>query len=443
MTYTWVRSAGILPTISGANTVSPTVAAPELSADQYVEYRVTVSDGVSQASDSVRVDLRNIVQTPLFAGAQLLVQATFTTNVRMLIGDFRVGLAGSAPTATAPLSFVGIKYANEDFTATPTPLPEAISKPADFKFSSEPIIFESRPNFGVVQEDLNRFRMFVNSSGDTFQSLVDYAIDKPCSVSFGKLANGAPDAIFIGQRGKGFTILRLGTGSANVGVTTSVYRTNTSGRSFCALLPVATPLGGSTFSDFRYLQELIALDTDTNMISVFTQSGAAGVDTVNYALKQTVPVQMNATGTLKFVKAVEVGGFNSMKSALAMLFTDGRHDGEHRLVIAGINSARELVQETHTWGVGVPVDVMLDNFDEDFQPEVIVLTSTSPYAAVFESMATTYGGFLPLGGPSFLEIGLGASSGLPRRLTTLSVPGMYVAFPEKKQVLIFGTPPTP
>jgi len=433
----------MLPAISSLTAISPTVTVPELSKDQFVEYRVTVSDGISQASDSVRIDLRNIVRTPLFVTPQLQVAASFTTNVRNLIGDHRFGLAGSANSEIGPLSFVGVKYSDGEFTANASPMPEAFTKPVDFKLASQPVGFGAQPHIGVAQEDQNRFRMFVNTSGDTFESLIDYTLDKPCSVSFGVLANGAPHAIFLGQRDKGFSILRLSSGSGNVGTFANLYRVDTSGRSFCALLSADTPVDGITFSEFRYLQDLIALDTDNNMISVFTQSGAAGVDTVQYALKQTTSVQLNATGTLKFVKATEVGGFNNLRSALAMLFSDGRHDGEHRLVIAGITSTRQLVQETYSWGAGIPVDVMLDNFDEDYSPEVIVLTSTSPYAVVFESMAANYGGFLPLGGPSFMEIGLGANSGLPRRLTTLGVPGMYVAFPEKKQVLVFGTPPTP
>ncbi len=407
-------------------------------------FRVTVTNTAGSSTAVVNVDVTNIVQTPLFAQARLVAEATFPTAPRVLLGTTGLGLVGASSTPTDPLSFSNFNIVGGQLQVNASPSLSGIQQPAlfnigDVRFEFDPIA----PQIGVVQEALNRFRILVRSAATgAFDTPIDVTIDKPCTAVYGPLANGQPNAVFVGQRDRGFSILRIDNNSSNSSATANIGLTLNTGQSFCALQPVSGPLGGTGFGDgFRFLQDLIAIDTDTNTINVFTQTIPAG-GAATYILKTSVPIQFNAVGPLELIKAAPIGGFFDSKAGLAMVFTDGRHRGEHRLVIAGLDGNRNLVQQTYTWTVGVPVDVMLDNLDQDVFPEVIVATSSSPYAAVFESTVPGSDGFLPLGGPAYFETGLGASQALASAKGVLGLNGLYVAFPDKKQVRVFQ-PATP
>lgn len=441
LTYAWTQVSG--PTVAIANpaTAVQDLTAPEVTANGTAQFRVTASGGGASASTTVNVNFTNIVQSPLYAQSQQVAVSTFTHTVRTLIGRGDYALIGWSEAISDPLSFVGIKRVNGQLVDNPAPFPGTFAQPvvveqSDVRFEFDPVA----PQVGVVSEGLNRYRIYVDT-GSGFNNTIDRTIEKPCNATYGTLATGATNGIFIGQRQRGFSILKIENGPGNVGASSSLYRAFNTGQSLCAFLPVTAPLGGTTFSDFRYLQDLIAIDTDSNTINVFTQANATGVDNVTYTLRETAPIQLNATGTLKLIKTAKVGGFFASEAGLAMVFSDGKHNGEHRLVITGLDSNRNLIQETHSWAVGVPVDVMQDNLDQDLYPEVVVVTSSSPYAAVFESTVPGAAGYLPLGAPTYFEIGLGASAGLSSAKGVLGVNALYIAFPDKKQVKLYQPVP--
>jgi hypothetical protein len=126
-------------------------------------------------------------------------------------------------------------------------------------------------------------------------------------------------------------------------------------------------------------------------------------------------------------------------TGMALVFSDGTHAGEHRLVIVGFDASHNLVQNTYNLGLGVPVQVFMENLDGDaFNPEIAILKSTSPQVEIYESTVTT-GGLASLSAPSFLEVGLGATQAA--RSLLLGLQGMSVVFPEKKQIKVVGAAP--
>lgn len=189
---------------------------------------------------------------------------------------------------------------------------------------------------------------------------------------------------------------------------------------------------------------MIAIDTVANTINHY--AGSVG-DPLVYSLKAQAPLELNSTGSLKFVASTPIWGVDQNGSrrataGLAMIFTDGQYEGEHRLVLAGLDSNRVIRQVMRPWRLGIPSDVIFDDLDGDKFPEVIVIPSTSPQAMVYEANNM----FLPTiptsiaGAPSFMEIGLGATKALPRMSNTLSLEGLFIAYRDKNQVKLFYPP---
>jgi hypothetical protein len=93
------------------------------------------------------------------------------------------------------------------------------------------------------------------------------------------------------------------------------------------------------------------------------------------------PRRPTATKPLKLVTwmAIDPSGSLSALTSLALVFSDGVHNGEHKLVIAGLDGSKNVVQQTYNLGLGVPVQVLTDGLGGNlFFPEVVVIKSTSP-----------------------------------------------------------------
>jgi hypothetical protein len=63
LTVSWVQTSGPAVTLAGANTLTPSFTAPQVSADTLLTFRLNVSDGALVASDTVNVTVRNTTQT--------------------------------------------------------------------------------------------------------------------------------------------------------------------------------------------------------------------------------------------------------------------------------------------------------------------------------------------------------------------------------------------
>jgi hypothetical protein len=436
LTFSWTQVSGPTVTIVNPNTAALNLAAAEVAADSVAQFRVTVTAGTSSASATVNVTFSNIAQTPAYGSATTAATATFNFPVTAILGDPTIALAGVANTSSDPIAFVGFTAPGGQLQINPNPpFAETFTQPAAFEISrvyigSDPISTQ----VATIQENENRYRIFRKNGTGAFPVVLDKTVERPCATTYPRLTF-SDGLIYIGQRGKGLSVFTIANGSANTTFDASLLLTVGTTQSFCAILAPASPLGGSSFGGgFTHLRDLIAVDTDTNTISVFTQTAP---NTVTYTLKQQVPVQLNSAQPLRFVAAAEVGGFFDSVAGLALVYTDGVHNGQHRLVVVGFDGQHDLVQETHSWSVGVPADVIGDNLDRDTFPEVVVIPSTSPQAIIFESTAPS-GGFLPLSGPSYLEIGLGARMAIPAAQGVLGLNGLYVAYPERRQVRLFA-----
>jgi hypothetical protein len=434
LTFAWTQVAGPAVAIANPNTATLDLNAAEVTADTVAQFRVTATAGGQTAAATIAVTFADIAQTPVYnGGSQVLATATFTTPVRRVVGEFDYGLAGIANGPNDPLTFVDFSLSpSSQLQVAPSQLgslpQSALMKPSSISY---PGSFGGSRQISVLEEDANRFRIFTRSLTGMISTGVDLSISRPCGFSHGTVVSGS--GLYIGQR-TGFSVIYAG------GATPVVSKTVSTGQPFCALLAPRTTIGGGPFGGtFPAYLDAVALDTDTNVLNVFSFPNAGSVG--DYQLRQQVPVQLNTTAPLKLAAWAQVDPFGSITapSAMALVFTDGVHNGEHRLVIVGFDASKNIVQQTYNLGLGVPVEVFSDNLDGDFAfPEIVVIKSTSPQAEIFEPTGGG-GAVLPLGSPKYLEIGLGAASAF--RTGLFGLPGMTIAFPEKKQVKVVAAAP--
>ncbi|RYE50089.1 MAG: hypothetical protein EOP21_04605 [Hyphomicrobiales bacterium] len=261
-------------------------------------------------------------------------------------------------------------------------------------------------------------------------------LDEPCGWSHGSVRGGP--AFYVGNK-SGFDIYYFG--STNTPPT--LVRSISSFRPSCAIVAPRLTLSGTEFPDtvppppgpfYPEFFDTITFDHTANALNVIQYSPGS-------PSFSSIPVQLNALNPLQLVAWTELAAYGvvGQNTGMALVFSDGRHAGEHRLVIVGFDATHKFVQTTYNLGLGVPVQVFTENLDADTaNPEIVVLKSTSPQVEIYESTSTT-GGVTPLTGPFYLEVGLGATQAA--RSLLIGQTGMSVVFPEKKQIKVVGALP--
>lgn len=424
--------SGPAVTIANPNAAKLDLSAAEVAADSSAQFRVTVTAGGASAQATTSLTFSNIAQTPSYGTPQTFATVSFSAPVRKVFGgDLNLALAGYAANTTDPLTFLDFSLSGANtLQVTPSQL-GALPQNAIMRMSSlyiAPAIADQQ--FAVAEEEADRVRVFTRASTAAITTRASITLADPCALSNMRLSPGT--AILVGQR-SGFSFVLGGTGPIFIDKTVST------GRPLCALVAPGPTLAGFALNGpSPVYPHVIGLDSGTNELVVYSPS-TLGADAV-YAASQVTPVQLNATKTLTLaawapLDGVGIGGPNGM----ALVFTDGAHNGEHRLVVVGFDAARTLVQNTYSLGLGVPIEVFGDNINGDGRyPEVVVIKSTSPQAEILEPPTGALG-YTSLGTAKFLEIGLGASSAF--RSGIFGLQGVTVAFPAKSQVKVIGVSP--
>jgi len=133
------------------------------------------------------------------------------------------------------------------------------------------------------------------------------------------------------------------------------------------------------------------------------------------AVDKVIPNLNIADGvTLEFVKAIPYSSNTIADSGLALLYSDGKIDGNHRLVLAretsDTNGNPKIEYLVREWAYGVPHDALsttIDGIDPNAS-ELIITTKDSPYGVVFMSRNSGL-----WGQANYIEIGLGATDIAP------------------------------
>lgn len=435
LSYAWTQTGGPAVTIANPATAVLDLTAPEVTANAIATFRVTVTGGTNSAQANVDVNLANIAQTPvhttLTLGQTELIPYSITTllgfNQELLIGFNSPFIAGNISLLVALADTSGDIHLDTTGTTMGlagnySPTKTYVSLAPALPRSADP----SRLTYAVVQEDLNRL-IVLSTPNPPLRSDLARSLDRPCAVSW-KIQDRL---VYIGQRTRGFTLASVPTSTSDPG---TVHAMDASGSSLCALLAPDRSIQGSVlFNDSDpSLRDVLAVDTDSNVIYHYAR---LSVSSPSYVLKETVPLQLNSTATLTLAAQAEVGSFNE---GLVLAYTDGQHRGVHRLVVIGFNAQRNIVQETHSWPVGVPAAILNEDLDRDDDREVAIITSSSPQAVVFEAGSptppSTTADFLPLGDARFVEIGLGATTAVTSLQRVFDMDALYVGYRDRKEV---------
>jgi len=196
--------------------------------------------------------------------------------------------------------------------------------------------------------------------------------------------NGQLRPLIIGHRNAGLTVYQNDTRRAPPAL---LARLNDGG-SYCAVAPVDRLLdedlivenGGD--ADLRRLVSgriegdslVLAYEENSGTLNLFEIVQSTG-ELENI---QTIAVDLETTNNLEFVKGIPFATGSS--DGIALIFADTLREGDHRMVIAGINAEREILQVTRGWNFGTPNDIL---FQGSFG--FLVSTSDSSDAVVFRT----------------------------------------------------------
>ena len=442
LTFSWVQTAG--PTVDIPDATLDVLAdlrVPELTATETATFELTVSDGTDSSVVSVDVDFTNIHQMPRYALDLPLAQTvTFTASVEAAFSNAFWGqptYLGFAADPGDDISLLELSLTDlgELTTLVLNQVTESFRQPVKFASTIYLSTVASRSQFYALEESQDRLSAYIKpDDASPFAQRGTLQIAAPCDLY--EPAGGG--RISIGQRHNGFSLVARSQVGDTGTVPFDLYQKVGTSESFCALRAVRDPLTGPNFvdNDYRFLEDMLALDTDTNTLHVFEQDDNVSVDTIKYRFRASAVLDLQTTETLTFVKATFI------PEGLAMVFTDGVHKGVHRLVVAGLDEDRKIVQQTYSWPIGVPSDIFASNLDLDPYSNVIILTETSPDAVIFTGQPVASTIRLPLTGPEYFEIGLGATLGYR---VGLGFPGpvayLLISDREDKEVRAYGPLP--
>ena len=410
LTFSWVQTAG--PTVDIPDATLDVLAdlrVPELTATETATFELTVSDGTDSSVVSVDVAFTNIHQLPRFAG-ELPLAATVSLN-GSIEGVFYNAFWGN-PTFLGIATEKGgdinifelsISVLDNLVTASLSSVIDSFKQPAKFQQTISASRVAADSQFFAIEETVDRLSVYVKKQSEAvFSMRGQMAIDSPCYI----LETTVPykNVLFVGKRNNGFSLFVGPALDVADNVSFAIQQNVGTTESFCAINLARLPMMGSGgFADFdpRALEDALALDVETNTIHIFQQQDGATPDNAEYELREVVPVDLQTSKKLTFVKSL------NLNNGLVMVFTDGVHNGTHRLVIVGLDEDRQIIQETHSWQTGVPTDMVWSNIDLDSTQNLIILSDTSPDAIVFEFGKANK--FLPFTGPEYFETGLGGT----------------------------------
>lgn len=432
----WTQVAGPAVTINNAASASIAINAAEVTADTTAQFRVTASAaGVATAEATVDVAFTNIRLTPVLNSYALHATGALGSNTVALLGKDFIGLVGLSATATGPFSFSEFtEGATNNIVLTANPaVAAAINLPAAFELVKAEYGLNgatadiATPFLAVAEEAQDRYRLYRRTPSGGFPVLaIDRSLSKPCAIHHPKRqpVDAGGNTVFVGQRGRGVAILRLDAGA-------SLYQEVVeTGSAYCALAVPDAPIDTAAFvPSLEPRPRAVAIEVNTNQIGTFGIINSVDADQTKYEHSQSLPAQLNSAARLTYVASTVIRRSSGDILGLAAVYSDGQHNGQHRLLIVGENQFRQLSQASYSWPMGVPTDVFMDG------DKIVVLSSTLPQAIIF-SPAGVGGSYLPLGAPGYLEIGLGATKGTAEALP--SPPGgLTIAYRDRNQLRIF------
>ena len=409
LTFSWLQKTGPNLILSSNNSPILEVTPPELTQNETAIIELQLTDGQITVTEEVSLTLENVDLTPKYEingrNFNLRTQDSYkyTGALTKFINQSRNLLAMFDDGNVESLKFdsdITVAEDDEPFEGEVNVLDPINASILGGFFSED---FRSRP---VLVDFDSETVFFTNSNPEASPEFRNYQLDaeKPC------IAMPVFRFLIVGQKENGIRIFDQVYEEKSPPNYTYVEDIETDATT-CVFKGYNR--GAMTYDERSGEVILLKLvDASGNVVESWRNDDAvkslAAVDKV-------IPNLNIADGvTLEFVKAIPYSSNTIADSGLALLYSDGKIDGNHRLVLAretsDTNGNPKIEYLVREWAYGVPHDALsttIDGIDPNAS-ELIITTKDSPYGVVFMSRNSGL-----WGQANYIEIGLGATDIAP------------------------------
>lgn len=435
LTFSWTQLSGPDLKLSSPTASVTDVFVPNLTDDEMARIQLQVSDGKEMTTQEVTLTLKNVVLSPI-ANSTNTSEFSFDypNTILTMLSAGRFSLTEFV-TDNYFLYQEGNVLKWDHFSLNNQSANDApVISPRDLQFEAGDLDNVSQRIEVFKSAGTRSFPIFSVTEGGAL-NLVDAAssinpvlsvdIENPCTAA---LSPETPQDLF---RPISSGIIGLYDGGAKIfdysgdGIDgdfqrpiagTEVLLEGQFGgdASYCEMVftnKLATDLENS------FTSELLAFDQKTNRVVHYQQEINPSDGTTDALIEiASAPVELNLPEnvTVDFVTSARTsfGGFG----ALALVYSDRKTQGNHRLVIVSLGDEHTITQETLSWDYGVPTSIVRDSLttftfeeDEERGHTFIITTKDSPYSIIYKSAPILSGAtsYFPFSGPSYYDLGVG------------------------------------
>jgi len=437
LTFTWTQLSGPTVSFSAQNNAVTDISVPNLTADVAARIQLQVSDGVVTSSNEITLNLSNLVLNPI-ANSTITNEVTFNFPNDVLA--LPVDLGGFETTNYLIFESEG-EFTGErlGYSASDGSALEIFES---FTFQSPTPNIQST-NLGSIEPLFAAFESdrlsFVSPFRGDDAELFSVEVDEPCAVI--NDTNFSAGNIIVGLRNGGAVLFETLADSSFQASGTGLELQRFGGMaSLCALQfssgnQSLNPPNSAGLVNTR----LLAFDENTNEVLSFVVSRGPDGRLSDLTEDSSLSIDLGVTdaSSLSFVGSTNIDAAAS--TGIALLYSDGETEGEHRLVIIGLNSDGSISQDIHSWDYGVPTSIVSSAIDDHPGDTLFITTADSPYAVIFQSGPVFTGpvSYLPLTGPFFFDVGVGHGLAAPISGGSPRTNGTLITYPDENLIRVF------
>ena len=426
LTFSWTQLSGPDAVISAPTASITDISVPNVTGDTPARFQLQVSDGTSTTSSEVTLNFTNLVQTPV-ADFTITRESTldYPNKVVAVPTDFFFNETLNFLVHETEGQFVWDSFGYDAANDLEIFQEQRATSDSANIVSSLDIFRPFDPGFAALGPDSVTFLDPIFDPSDRFS--ID--AEQPCSLVTGHQVSPsfAPASMIIGLRNGGAMLVDLELDSQTIATGDSTVLQNFGGDASLCALEISTT-------------RLLAFDQNTNRVINYriTQDSNRNITDLSELSSVALDLNLPEGSDVEFVGSV--GNLATASIAMALVFSDGETEGNHRLVVVGF--AGEFFQDTYSWDYGAPTSIYRDAFERDAIDTFIIATKDSPQAVVFKSgNLSDLEPYLPLSGPSYLDLGVGHDI-ISNFIGPgpVSQDGIIVTFPDQNLVKVLEHP---
>ncbi len=435
LTFTWSQISGPAVTLPTESEAVIEVVAPEVSADDTVVLQLGVSDDEGTVTENVSFDVVNISQLPTIT-TDYFHNEDFETSLTI------VDMAGRVTNSSKTVILAERDGLYEVRLGSLNGQDEFIFE-GNILASFDHEVKISKHNGGVLIEDEVENKILVlNSVGDETAAIM---IDEPCSIDFisstPEQSSVTHNFMVVGKRSGGGAVYRVTNSDDQSVEEFEHYSDFDGGESLCHLESVGFYVDRDIVFNDAFVEitprftKFLGFDEKTDTILLFDveidEQGELSIDLID---EQSAQINLAENEFADFVFA------KTSARGLGLAFSNGQTEGTHRFIAVGVASDDKILQETHQWSYGTPIDMVVSSPHYFTSDEIVILAKDSPQAIVFrgsnypDDYGDSEGAFFPTRGPEYLEVGFGADRLIGALDFNNRLSGVLISYPEKQKV---------